>query len=103
MSDYTPSTEEVRGRHNANATLNGRTWRRAEAEFDRWLTQYTAEKRTEWEAGQGWVPVVLARETAGEGDWIVSAWKPAEIEEASRQFPDSEYMPGMAAWAPVEP
>lgn len=61
MTDYTPTTEEVRGRHNANATLDGRTWRMADAEFGRWLAQYTAEKRAEWEAAR------LAEQ--GETEW----------------------------------
>lgn len=51
--DYTPTTEVVRGRHNANATLDSRTWRMADAEFDRWLAAHDAEKRAEWEGEQG--------------------------------------------------
>ena len=43
MSDYTPTTEEVRGRHNANAVLDQRTWRMADAEFNRWLAAHDAE------------------------------------------------------------
>lgn len=58
MSDYTPTTGEVRGRHNANAILDSRTWRMADAEFDRWLAAHDAEVRAsvvteepEWEYG----------------------------------------------------
>lgn len=48
MSDYTPSTEEVRGRHNANAMLETKTWRAVDAEFDRWLRAVKAES---WDEG----------------------------------------------------
>lgn len=50
--DCTPTTEVVRGRHNANATLDSRTWRMADAEFDRWLAARDAKLRAEWEAEQ---------------------------------------------------
>lgn len=39
---YTPSEAEVRGRHNANAMRDSRTWRMADAEFDRWLAEHEA-------------------------------------------------------------
>lgn len=64
MSEYTPTTERVRDTW-ANMLFEGGAsdeeiadpeWERArsEAQFDRWLAQYTAEKRAEWEAEQGW-------------------------------------------------
>lgn len=42
MSEYTPTTEEIRGRHNANAMLDSRTWRMADAEFYRWFSSEIA-------------------------------------------------------------
>ena len=47
MTDYTPTTEEVRVVYADLLTeRSGTTWERAEAEFDRWLAQL----RKEWKA-----------------------------------------------------
>lgn len=40
MTGYVPTEGEVRGRHNANATLDAMTWRMADAQFDRWLASH---------------------------------------------------------------
>ncbi|WDH80188.1 hypothetical protein PTQ19_07090 [Microbacterium esteraromaticum] len=48
MSDYTPTTREVRAAFGAIFIEARRE--QAYAEFDRWLAEYTAEKRAEWEA-----------------------------------------------------
>lgn len=50
MSDYTPTTEAIRGRiiqRGIGCGFYGLE------EFDRWLTAHDAEKRAEWEAEQG--------------------------------------------------
>ncbi|WP_295103121.1 hypothetical protein [uncultured Microbacterium sp.] len=54
MSDYTPSTGEVRRRY-AYARSAGNKNQSAVAEFDRWLAAHDAEKRAEWEVEEpGW-------------------------------------------------
>jgi len=52
MSDYTPTTADVRRVYCTTTDMIGyETFGAAErAEFDRWLAKYTAEKRAEWEA-----------------------------------------------------
>lgn len=40
---YTPSLDEVRGRHNANARLEAMTWRQADAQFDRMIAKVRAD------------------------------------------------------------
>lgn len=52
MSDYTPTTADVRD-HYAYGCGPEHTWPESCAYFDHWLAQYTAEKRAEWEAEQG--------------------------------------------------
>ena len=48
MSDYTPTTEEVRSRYfNGSGRILP-----AFGEFDAWLAAHDAEKRAEWEAEQ---------------------------------------------------
>lgn len=47
MSDYTPTTEQVRDLY-ALSDPAGKTWQVYEAEFDRWLQQVKAEA---WEEG----------------------------------------------------
>ena len=50
MSDYTPTTEAIRGR----IIQRGIGWGfYGLDEFDRWLATHDAEKRAEWEAEQG--------------------------------------------------
>ena len=101
MSDYTPTTEAIRGR----IIQRGIGWGfYGLDEFDRWLAAHDAEKRAEWEAEQGeteWEGIVLGREVGGSGDWSVTVWRPDEIEEARAMFPGSEYVLGRAKWLPV--
>ena len=53
MSDYTPTTGEVRRRYAyARSGKPGHKNQGAVAEFDRWLAAHDAEKRAEWEAEQ---------------------------------------------------
>lgn len=55
MSEYAPTTGEVRRRYAyARSGKPGHKNQGAVAEFDRWLAQYTAVKRAEWEAELGW-------------------------------------------------
>lgn len=49
MSEYAPTTGEVRRRY-AYARSAGHKNQSAVAEFDRWLAAHDAEKRAEWEA-----------------------------------------------------
>lgn len=63
MSDYTPTTEEMRGNYVSNLFEGGGSdearaeWdyerENGEQIFDRWLAAHDAEKRAEWEAEQG--------------------------------------------------
>ena len=51
MSDYAPTTGEVRRRYAyARSGKPGHKNQGAVAEFDRWLAAHDAEKRAEWEA-----------------------------------------------------
>ncbi|MGN7978222.1 hypothetical protein ACTJJ4_11675 [Microbacterium sp. 22195] len=52
MTDYTPTTEEVREQYWA-ASGDRRRGSSAWGEFDRWLAAHDAQKRAEWEAEQG--------------------------------------------------
>jgi hypothetical protein len=47
MMEHTPTTGQVRGRHNANATLEPLTWGQADAQFDRWLAEELRKAREE--------------------------------------------------------
>ncbi len=47
------------------------------------------------------LPVVLGRKRDGDAAWMVTEWRPDEIDQARRLFPDSEYVHGKAAWVPV--
>ena len=49
MSDYVPTTEEVRIKYRLSSGRQPGDF----AEFDRWLAAHDAEKRAEWEAEQG--------------------------------------------------
>ena len=55
MSDYTPTTEEVREDYalGRNEVVGAGWYDQHRAEFDRWLAAHDAEKRAEWEAEQG--------------------------------------------------
>ena len=52
MNEYTPTTADVRVAYATEVDEIGRDYRdpQHEAAFDRWLAQYTAAKRAEWEA-----------------------------------------------------
>ena len=55
MSDYTPTTEEVREDYalGRNEVVGAGWYDEHRVEFDRWLAAHDAEKRAEWEAEQG--------------------------------------------------
>ena len=55
MSDYTPTTEEVREEYalGLNEGVGAGWYDEHRVEFDRWLAAHDAEKRAEWEAEQG--------------------------------------------------
>ncbi len=55
MSDYTPTTEEVREDYaiGLNEGVGAGWYDHRRVEFDRWLAAHDAEKRAEWEAEQG--------------------------------------------------
>ena len=54
MSDYTPTTEEVREDYalGLNEGVGAGWYDEHRVEFDRWLAAHDAEKRAEWEAEQ---------------------------------------------------
>ena len=54
QSEYTPTTDDARVAYATEVDEIGRDYRdpQHEAAFDRWLAQYTAAKRAEWEAVQ---------------------------------------------------
>ncbi|MEJ6554043.1 hypothetical protein PQI51_03270 [Microbacterium esteraromaticum] len=77
MSDYTPTTEQVRTEWAlSNPGGSPTTIMHAEAAFDRWLAAHDAEKRAEWEAEH---PDVAALREARAETWdeavgAVFAW-----------------------------
>lgn len=72
MSEYAPTTGEVRRRY-AYARSAGHKNQSAVAEFDRWLAAHDAEKRSEWEAEQGAEEPEWEYRVSGDGGFRTSA------------------------------
>lgn len=107
MSDYTPTTEEVRA---AASRAIGSDW------FDRWMVAHDAQKRAEWEAEQGepegrrWFSAAYRARNGNVvpiGDEnTLREFPEAVVEEFRREDPDGpEYFLAsriLPPWLPVE-
>ena len=88
MSDYTPTTEAIRGR----IIQRGIGWGfYGLDEFDRWIAAHDAEKRAEWEAEQGWEYAIGAQSEDRPGKfWRDSDWDTTtELHEALGDLEDA--------------
>ena len=95
MTDYGSTTEEIRARAIRSATypqFESPTFRE---NWDRWLAQYTAAKRAEWEAEQHGRRQFTAAYTTQSGvvcpfgfPTVVQADAQAVADEFSREDPD---------------
>ena len=102
MSDYTPTTEEVREAI-AEWTWSRRMFRPELAqsdgrEFDRWCAEWEAEQgETEWEVEHG----ILLK--IG-GNWAETEWEPEQFDEVVAGYPHNEYVRAerkVTPWLPV--
>lgn len=74
MSDYTPTTEEIRDWYSTGQTWMYKSHRSAREEFDRWLAARDRERDREVAAR------ALEEAADVEGDWTARTWRPEEAE-----------------------
>lgn len=105
--DYTPTTRGVRQGY-ASGKLHRREMMPVAAKkaFDRWLAQYTAEKRAEWEAEQGETEWEVERGLLLKiGDtWAETEWEPEQFDDVIAGYPHNEYARAerrVTPWLPV--
>lgn len=88
---YTPTTEEVADDYSAawdsDADLHEDERAISRARFYRWLAQYTAEKRAEWEAEQGTRRVFAAAYRAPNGR-VISIGGETVVQEHAQKTVD---------------
>lgn len=93
MSDYAPTTEDVREDYaiGRNEVIGAGWYSLHRAEFDRWLAAHDAVKRAEWEAEQGWEYAIGAQSEDRPGKfWRDSDWDTTtELHEALGDLEDA--------------